>query len=88
MPVILRPGEPLANQPDSVLADAYAQSDAAVGARLAAIVAELVRFAEADFTQPVLGFDASRYDPLKRDARQAMTELYRSLERWQHGGAL
>ena len=41
-----------------------------------------------DFTQPVLGFDEQRYNPLKRDARQAMTELYRALERWQNGGAL
>ena len=88
MPVISRPGEPLNQQPDSVLANAYAHSDGAVAARFAAVVSELADFAATDFTQPVLGFDAARYDPLRRDARQAMTELHRSLERWRNGGAL
>lgn len=81
MPVITRPGD--GERRDAVLDQAYVDQDNAIAGRMMRIIDELNAFANANMSVQVYGFDASRYLPLKRDARQVMSELHRSLQRWQ-----
>jgi hypothetical protein len=82
MPVIYRPGD-RSERDDPVLEQAYIKQDAVIAYRFRTIIDELDAFARADKSVQVFGFDASRYLALERDARQAMSNLHRSLEHWE-----
>jgi hypothetical protein len=79
--IVTRPGEQIATD-DPVLIQAYRDQDNEITVALGTIVAQLRALADSDHSVAVHGFDATSYHSLRRDARQAASELGRSLERW------
>jgi hypothetical protein len=80
--IVTRPGDQQIAEDDLVLRQAYYDQDNLVAQALREIVDDLTLFADESHSVAVLGFDATRYQSLRRDARVAAGDVHRSLTRW------